>query len=249
MLDRLNLTIPPDDRIALLGSNGNGKSTFCKLIGGRLAPHEGRDAHALASMDVAYFAQHQLDELNPKATAYDHVAARMPDAPVAKIRARAAQIGFRRRQGGYAGLGPVGRREGAPAHGACRLQRPSPAHPRRADQPSRHRQPHGADGGDQRLYGRRHPGEPRPLPHRGLRRPALDRRQRQREALRRRHGRLPPARPLRRARSAEALRQAAGRRPPRRPTSAAPPPSAGWRSRPCARSSTRSRRGWRSSRT
>ena len=45
-------------------------------------------------MDVAYFAQHQLDELNPKATAYDHVAERMPDTPVAKIRARAAQIGF-----------------------------------------------------------------------------------------------------------------------------------------------------------
>jgi ATP-binding cassette subfamily F protein 3 len=45
-------------------------------------------------MDVAYFAQHQLDELNPKATAYDHVAERMPDTPVARIRARTAQIGF-----------------------------------------------------------------------------------------------------------------------------------------------------------
>src|SRR5215207_1623455 len=41
VLDRLNLTILPDDRIALLGSNGNGKSTFCKLVGGRLEPLKG----------------------------------------------------------------------------------------------------------------------------------------------------------------------------------------------------------------
>ena len=46
VLDRLNLTIAPDDRIALLGSNGNGKSTFCKLIGGQARADEGRDAHA-----------------------------------------------------------------------------------------------------------------------------------------------------------------------------------------------------------
>ncbi|WP_414471543.1 ABC-F family ATP-binding cassette domain-containing protein [Microvirga sp. M2] len=93
VLDRLNLTISPDDRIALLGSNGNGKSTFCKLIGGRLEPMKG-DMRTPSRMDVAYFAQHQLDELNPKATAYDHVAERMPETPVAKIRARTAQIGF-----------------------------------------------------------------------------------------------------------------------------------------------------------
>ncbi|MGO4704365.1 ribosomal protection-like ABC-F family protein [Microvirga sp. 2MCAF38] len=93
ILDRLNLSIAPDDRIALLGSNGNGKSTFCKLIGGRLAPMKG-DIRFPTKMDVAYFAQHQLDELNPKATAYDHVAALMPDAPVAKARARTAQLGF-----------------------------------------------------------------------------------------------------------------------------------------------------------
>jgi ATP-binding cassette subfamily F protein 3 len=93
ILDRLNLTIQPDDRIALLGANGNGKSTFCKLIGGRLAPLKGEVRHP-PKMDVAYFAQHQVDELNPNATAYDHVAARMPDVPVAKARARAARFGF-----------------------------------------------------------------------------------------------------------------------------------------------------------
>ncbi|MBF9232271.1 ABC-F family ATP-binding cassette domain-containing protein [Microvirga alba] len=93
ILDRLNLTIQPDDRIALLGANGNGKSTFCKLIGGRLDPLKG-EVRWPTKMEVAYFAQHQVDELNPSATAYDHVAARMPDTPVAKIRARAARFGF-----------------------------------------------------------------------------------------------------------------------------------------------------------
>jgi ATPase components of ABC transporters with duplicated ATPase domains len=93
ILDRLNLTIQPDDRIALLGANGNGKSTFCKLIGGRLPPAKG-DIRWPGKMEVAYFAQHQVDELNPAATAYEHVAALMPDAPVAKARARAARFGF-----------------------------------------------------------------------------------------------------------------------------------------------------------
>jgi ATP-binding cassette, subfamily F, member 3 len=93
VLDRLNLTILPDDRIALLGSNGNGKSTFCKLVGGRLEPLKGAIRHP-GKMEVAYFAQHQLEELDPSATAYDHVAARMPGEPVARIRARAARFGF-----------------------------------------------------------------------------------------------------------------------------------------------------------
>jgi ABC-type multidrug transport system ATPase subunit len=93
VLDRINLTLLPDDRIALLGSNGNGKSTFCKLIGGRLKPMRG-EMRASPKLDAAYFAQHQLDELNPNATVFDHVAKRMPDAPVAKVRARAARFGF-----------------------------------------------------------------------------------------------------------------------------------------------------------
>jgi ATP-binding cassette subfamily F protein 3 len=93
VLDRLNLTILPDDRIALLGSNGNGKSTFCKLIGGRLPPLKG-EIRSSSKMEVAYFAQHQLDELNPNGTAFEHVAARMADAPVARQRARAARFGF-----------------------------------------------------------------------------------------------------------------------------------------------------------
>jgi ATP-binding cassette subfamily F protein 3 len=93
VLSQLNLRIDNDDRIALLGSNGNGKSTLVKLIAGRLAPFEGTITRA-ARLKVAYFAQHQLDELESGATVYDHVRKLMPDAPEAKVRAMAGQIGF-----------------------------------------------------------------------------------------------------------------------------------------------------------
>lgn len=93
ILTGLDLRIDDDDRIALLGANGNGKSTFAKLIAGRLAPQSGhfKRPHRL---EVAYFAQHQLDELNPKESAYDHVRERMADATEAQVRARVGAMGF-----------------------------------------------------------------------------------------------------------------------------------------------------------
>jgi len=93
VLRRLTLRIDADDRIALLGANGNGKSTLTKLLTGRLAPFSGRMTRA-DKIKVAYFAQHQLDELNPQASTYDRVRRLMPDAPEAKVRARAGAIGF-----------------------------------------------------------------------------------------------------------------------------------------------------------
>jgi ATP-binding cassette subfamily F protein 3 len=93
VLRRLSLRVDDYDRIALLGANGNGKSTLVKLLAGRLAPMSGQVTRA-DRLEVAYFAQHQLDELNPAASAYDHVRQLMPDAPVAKVRARAGAIGF-----------------------------------------------------------------------------------------------------------------------------------------------------------
>src|SRR5207237_417545 len=92
-LRRLSLSIDNDDRIALLGPNGNGKSTLVKLIAGRLAAMQGTLTRA-ASLKVAYFAQHQLDELDPSGSAYDHLRRLLPDAPEAKVRARAGAIGF-----------------------------------------------------------------------------------------------------------------------------------------------------------
>jgi ATP-binding cassette, subfamily F, member 3 len=93
VLRRLSLRIDDDDRIALLGSNGNGKSTLVKLLSDRLAAMSGRITRA-DKLVIGYFAQHQLDELNPLASAYDHLRTLMPEAPEAKVRARAGAIGF-----------------------------------------------------------------------------------------------------------------------------------------------------------
>ncbi|GEP07473.1 ABC-F family ATP-binding cassette domain-containing protein [Methylobacterium oxalidis] len=93
VLSGLNLSLAPDDRVVLLGANGNGKSTFCKLVGGRLPPLGG-EVRRSSKMEVAYFAQHQLDELNPAESAYAHVRSRMPDMPEAKVRAATARLGF-----------------------------------------------------------------------------------------------------------------------------------------------------------
>ena len=93
VLSRLTLRIDNDDRIALLGANGNGKSTFAKLLAGRLPA--GRGTITLApGLKVAMFAQHQLDDLRPQENAYEHVRRLMPDAPEAKVRARTAQMGL-----------------------------------------------------------------------------------------------------------------------------------------------------------
>ncbi len=93
VLSGLDLRIDNDDRIALLGANGNGKSTLVKLIAGRLTPMQGTVTRA-ANLRVGYFAQHQLDELEGEASPYDHVRRLMPDAPEAKVRARVGAIGF-----------------------------------------------------------------------------------------------------------------------------------------------------------
>ncbi|HEY4404133.1 MAG TPA: ATP-binding cassette domain-containing protein [Xanthobacteraceae bacterium] len=93
VLRRLNLRIDDDDRIALLGANGNGKSTLVKLLSGRLLPMAGRITRP-DRLEIAYFAQHQLDELAPGDSAFDHLRRLMPDAPEAKVRARAGAMGF-----------------------------------------------------------------------------------------------------------------------------------------------------------
>ena len=93
VLSRLTLRVDPDDRIGLLGSNGNGKSTLVKLIADKLEPFGGSITRA-QKLKIAYFAQHQLDELNESASAYDHVRALMPDAPEAAVRTRVGTIGF-----------------------------------------------------------------------------------------------------------------------------------------------------------
>ncbi|MFN5455604.1 ABC-F family ATP-binding cassette domain-containing protein, partial [Bradyrhizobium sp.] len=69
VLNRVTLRIDNDDRVALLGANGNGKSTLVKLLAGRLAPFSGKVTRA-DKLSIAYFAQHQLDELDEQGSPY-----------------------------------------------------------------------------------------------------------------------------------------------------------------------------------
>ena len=93
VLRGLDLRLDSDDRVGLLGANGNGKSTLAKLLSGKLAPQDGH-RRASKKLSVGYFAQHQLDELDPQKSAYDHIACLMPDATEAQKRARTAAAGF-----------------------------------------------------------------------------------------------------------------------------------------------------------
>ncbi|MGA0531032.1 ABC-F family ATP-binding cassette domain-containing protein [Hansschlegelia sp. KR7-227] len=93
ILHKLSLRIDPDDRIALLGSNGNGKSTFAKLLAGRLGTQAGR-VNKSEKILVGFFAQHQVEDLDVDATPYDHIRQKMPAASDAQVRGRVARIGF-----------------------------------------------------------------------------------------------------------------------------------------------------------
>jgi len=93
VLKNLDLRIDQDDRIALLGANGNGKSTFAKLLCDRLTVSAGHKYDS-KKLRIAYFAQHQLDELNMGDTPYEHFRELKPDATQAQTRAIAGSYGF-----------------------------------------------------------------------------------------------------------------------------------------------------------
>ncbi|MGH1368888.1 MAG: ABC-F family ATP-binding cassette domain-containing protein [Maritimibacter sp.] len=93
VLKGLSLRIDQDDRIALLGQNGQGKSTLSKLIAGRLAPMAGTITSS-SKLRIGYFAQHQMDELFPDETPIDHLRTLRPHETPAKLRARLAGFGL-----------------------------------------------------------------------------------------------------------------------------------------------------------
>ncbi|MEM1066441.1 MAG: ABC-F family ATP-binding cassette domain-containing protein, partial [Pseudomonadota bacterium] len=93
VLARLTLRIDQDDRIALLGKNGEGKSTLSKLLTGHLIAMGGRVTRA-SKLRIGYFAQHQLDELHADETPLDHVRRFRPEEAPAKLRARLAGFGI-----------------------------------------------------------------------------------------------------------------------------------------------------------
>ncbi|MBT5918969.1 MAG: ABC-F family ATP-binding cassette domain-containing protein, partial [Alphaproteobacteria bacterium] len=93
ILSDLNLRMDPDDRIALLGANGNGKSTLAKVLAGRLKLETGR-RRAHRKLEVGFFAQHQLEELTPGQSALAHLMDMMEGQPESKVRARLGSFGF-----------------------------------------------------------------------------------------------------------------------------------------------------------
>jgi len=107
VLRRLNLRLDPDDRIALLGRNGNGKTTLARLIAAQLAPMEG-EMTASSRMKVGYFTQYQVEELDADDTPLAHMTRVMPGATPAAVRAQLGRFGF----SGDRATGKVGKMSG-----------------------------------------------------------------------------------------------------------------------------------------
>jgi len=93
VLRGLELRVDQDDRIALLGANGNGKSTLAKLLAGRLAAARG-DVRRASRLKVGFFAQHQAEELDPGGTPLSHMQAALPKATDTQVRAQLARFGL-----------------------------------------------------------------------------------------------------------------------------------------------------------
>ena len=93
MLSGIDLRLDPDDRVALPARNGNGKTTFARLLAGRLPAQTG-EIRRPSKLVTGFFAQHQIEEMRPDESAYDHLAALLPDAMPEAIRTRLGSFGF-----------------------------------------------------------------------------------------------------------------------------------------------------------
>ncbi|MGA7456893.1 MAG: ABC-F family ATP-binding cassette domain-containing protein [Methyloceanibacter sp.] len=93
VLSRLNLRIDPDDCVALVGRNGNGKTTLARLLAGQLRPEAGAIV-ASSKLRVGYFAQHQIEELVPDETPLQHMQSLLPDASPGEVRGQLGRFGF-----------------------------------------------------------------------------------------------------------------------------------------------------------
>jgi len=93
ILKRLNLRIDPDDRVALLGRNGNGKTTLARLLAAQLTPMEG-EMNASGKMRVGYFTQYQVEELDRDETPLQHMTSLMKGATQGAVRGQLGRFGF-----------------------------------------------------------------------------------------------------------------------------------------------------------
>ncbi len=93
ILSRLNLRLDPDDRIALLGRNGNGKTTLARLLAAQLKPMDGAMT-ASGKMRVGYFTQYQVEELDRSETPLQHMTVLMKGASQSAVRGQLGRFGF-----------------------------------------------------------------------------------------------------------------------------------------------------------
>ena len=93
ILERLNLRLDPDDRVALLGRNGNGKTTLARLLAAQLAPMSG-EVNASGKMRVGYFTQYQVEELDGGDTPLEHMTRAMKGASPGAVRGQLGRFGF-----------------------------------------------------------------------------------------------------------------------------------------------------------
>ncbi|WP_375380778.1 ABC-F family ATP-binding cassette domain-containing protein [uncultured Sphingomonas sp.] len=93
ILKRLNFRLDPDDRVALLGRNGNGKTTLARLLAAQLSPMEG-DMAASGKMRVGYFTQYQVEELDRNDTPLEHMTRLMKGASQSAVRGQLGRFGF-----------------------------------------------------------------------------------------------------------------------------------------------------------
>jgi ATP-binding cassette subfamily F protein 3 len=107
ILKRLNMRLDPDDRVALLGRNGNGKTTLARLLAAQLAPMDG-EMNASGKMKVGYFTQYQVEELDADDTPLEHMTRIMKGASPAAVRAQLGRFGF----SGDKAVGKVGKMSG-----------------------------------------------------------------------------------------------------------------------------------------
>jgi ATP-binding cassette, subfamily F, member 3 len=107
ILQRLNLRLDPEERIALLGRNGNGKTTLARLLAAQLTPMAGEKS-ASGKMRVGYFTQYQVEELDGGDTPLAHMTRAMPAASPAAVRAQLGRFGF----SGERATGAVGKMSG-----------------------------------------------------------------------------------------------------------------------------------------
>jgi ATP-binding cassette subfamily F protein 3 len=107
VLERLNLRLDPDDRIALLGRNGNGKTTLARLLAAQLAPMDGQ-INASGRMKVGYFTQYQVEELDRDETPLQHMTRLMKGASQSAVRGQLGRFGF----GGLKATTEVGKLSG-----------------------------------------------------------------------------------------------------------------------------------------